>query len=83
LPIVINYKYNVKASSRTLKLFIEVFIALLLTAVRGKNMVRVNFVLSWQFSRELPTPERAGALGLNGSHALGDGQIQLKVRGAS
>jgi len=31
----------------------------------------------------LPIPVRAGASALNGSHALGDGQIQLKVGGAS
>jgi len=42
-----------------------------------------SFVLRWQFSRELPTPVRACTLGLSGSHALGDLQIQLKVRGAS
>jgi len=43
-------------------------------------ITRWTFVLSWQFSKELPTPVRAGALALNGSQALGDGQILLKVR---
>jgi len=36
-------------------------------------------VFSWQISLQLPIPKRAGAFTLNGSHALGDGQIQLKV----
>jgi len=42
-------------------------------------ITRRIFVLSWQFSRKLPTPVRAGALALNGFHALGDRQIKLKV----
>jgi len=46
-------------------------------------MVRVEFGFEMQFCRELATPVRAGVLGLNGSHALGDVQIQLKVRGTS
>jgi len=37
-----------------------------------------SFVLSLQFSGELLTPVKAGALALNDSHALGDSQIQLK-----
>jgi len=36
-----------------------------------------SFVLNWQFSRELPTPVRAGASALKSSCALGDGWIQL------
>ena len=40
-------------------------------------MARVE--LSLQFYEELPTPIRGGALTLNGSHTLGDGQIKLKV----
>jgi len=43
LPIVKNEKYVFKSSSRHLKLFFEVFIAPLLTAVRGKKMARVDF----------------------------------------
>jgi len=41
----------------------------------------MTFILNWQFSRELPDPVQAGASAFNGSHALGDGQIQLKVVG--
>jgi len=81
LPIVNNDKSVVKASSHLLKVFLEVFIAPLLTALRGKKKWRLwTCVLNWQFSEELPTPVQAGALGLNDSHPLGEGQIQLKVQ---
>ena len=43
-------------------------------------IAQLIFVLSWQFFRESRTRERACVLALNCSHALGDGQIQLKVR---
>jgi len=38
-----------------------------------------SFVLSRQYSRELPIPIQASALGFQDPHGLGDGQIQLKV----
>jgi len=69
LLIVNNEKYVFKASSRHLKLFLEVLIETLLTAVRGKKWRMWTFILNWQFSTELPTPVRAGASALNGSHA--------------
>jgi len=79
LPIVNNDKYVFKASSRPLKLFLEVLIALLLTAVRRKKWRMWTFILNWQFSRELPTPVRASVSALNGSHTLGDGQIRAGI----
>jgi len=42
-------------------------------------MARVEFVLNWQFSRELPISVQAGASALKSSCALGDGWIQLKI----
>jgi len=40
-----------------------------------------SLVLNWQFTGELAIPGGAVALALKDSHALWDGQIQLKVWG--
>jgi len=47
----------------------------------GEKLRMWSFVLSWQFSGEWPIPFQARAVALNGSFALGDGHIKLKVRG--